>query len=96
MMGNTKFTAEEAMTLKRILYGTWEYIGNDVMDAVQADGKDSMPAAHVIEVVLDADHCKMMVERLKAQALWEKFESMTYAARCAWARKYVFTSKRYC
>jgi hypothetical protein len=33
---------------------TWDVIGSDVLQC--NDGKD-MPRSHVIEVVLDADHC---------------------------------------
>jgi hypothetical protein len=90
-----KFTEAETTTLKRILYGTWEYIGNDIMQAVQEEGRYDIPREDVIEVVLDADHAQKMVGELKAKALWEKFEKLTYKERIAFCKKHVFPYPRY-
>lgn len=89
------FNAEQIQTLSRILYGTWEYIGNDIMDAVLTDGGESITSEAVVEVVLDADHCTKMVRELKAEALWATFQEHPYDQRMAFARKHAFPAKRY-
>ena len=91
----TKFTDAEITILKRILYGTWEYIGNDIMESLNSEGRDSIPRADVAEVVLDADHCKKMVFELKAQILWAKFDAMLYKDRIKFTVKYAFPCARY-
>lgn len=90
-----KFKEEEIGILRQILYGTWEYIANDIMDALAAEGRNSIKQADVVEVVLDADHCQRMVQQLKAQEVWKMFDSMPYKDRIAFAKKNVFTAKVY-
>mgnify|MGYP000701332342 CR=1 FL=1 len=91
----TKFNDFEVQTLRRILYGTWEYIGNDIMDSLLAEGRTYISRSDVVEVVLDADHCGKMVSELKANELWGRFSAMPYKERIRFAKKYVFLEVRY-
>jgi hypothetical protein len=88
-------TPAETEIIKEILTGTWEYIGNDIMDALQAEGKNRISKSDLAEVVLDADYPKMMVERLKAQAVWEKFCNNSYRDRLSFIKEKVFTQMWY-
>ena len=89
------FTEAEIQTLKRVLYGTWEYIGSDIMESLAAENKYSISQNDVIEVVLDANHCDKMVKELKAIFEWAKFCDMPYKDRIAFAKKHAFQAKRY-
>ena len=61
-----KISDTDALIIGNTAWRVWEEIGYDMLNAVQEyDGKDTMPRADVIEVVVDAG-------RLEEQLIREK------------------------
>ena len=73
----TGFTEQELWEIQSVARQVWEYIAGDVMQAVQEEGKSSIPRSHVMELVLDAGRLE---ERLRARnrSLAERFAALDY------------------
>jgi hypothetical protein len=55
----TKLTTVEQTEIVDAAKRTWNAIAYDVLNAVREGGGNKMPASHVVEVILDADHIRM-------------------------------------
>jgi len=53
----------EAAALRSCALTVWNYIGSDVMQMVNEEGKDSIPRSHVIELVCDAGRLEDEIRR---------------------------------
>lgn len=84
---------------KHLLWGgmlraTWEYIGNDIMSAVQEEGRYDISREDLIEVVLDADHMKVAARTADEKAALVEFEKLSYKEKIKFA-KTVFVYERW-
>jgi hypothetical protein len=69
------FSPDELKTIYRILQSCWNEIGSD---CIMASGEETlMTRDEVIEVVLDADHCRHHVKK-DEKAVWERYEKLPY------------------
>ena len=95
------FTDEELKQIHWAMQRTWDVIAPDVLQ-VEAEMRESirdavsMKKAHVIEVVLDADHMEAYgdLKKPEEKALYEKFKQLDYKDKIAVAKQ-TFTYKTY-
>jgi hypothetical protein len=61
----TPFTAAEEAMLASLAHAVWNEIGYDVLSALIEDNprKTTIPRAHVVELVLDADRMEELARR---------------------------------
>ena len=84
-----ELSTEDRKTIERIANGVWQYIGHDIMEALEAEGKDSIPKDHVVEVVMDSfeSHWRTIVmqyfrkEKDRVTALVEEFWKQSFDYR---------------
>jgi hypothetical protein len=94
------FTKDELDTVKGMMQTTWSVIGGDVLRCQSeidecAEDDVSMPKAHVIESVLDADYMEMYAARNTAEKpLLTKFRRLEYKDQIKVAKQ-TFLFKRY-
>ena len=95
------FTDSETKELRSVIYNTWNYIGQDVIDG--NNGK-SISREEVIEVTLDAGYVEMNLSSCysvnkdksnTALALLKRFRTLSYDDQNAFCRENVFTDSRY-
>jgi len=77
-----------------LLRATWEYIGNDIMSAVQEEGKDWISRDDLIEVVLDADHMNVAAKNASEKEALKEFDKLSYKEKIKFA-KTVFIYERW-
>jgi hypothetical protein len=77
-----------------MLRAAWEYIGNDIMSAVQEEGKYDISRDDLIEVVLDADHMHCAARTADEKAALVEFEKLSYKEKIKFA-KTVFVAARW-
>jgi len=104
-MGTNKKFATKAATPNmnerhlKLLWGamlraTWEYIGNDIMQAVQEEGRYDISRDDLIEVVLDADHMMVAARTADEKTALVEFNKMAYKEKIKFA-KTVFVHERW-
>jgi NAD(P)H-hydrate repair Nnr-like enzyme with NAD(P)H-hydrate dehydratase domain len=94
------FTGEEIKQIHNMMQRTWDVIAPDVLQ-VEAEMRESlrdavsMKKAHVIEVVLDADHMQAYGgSKPEEQALYFKFKQLDYKDKIKIAKQ-TFTYATY-
>jgi hypothetical protein len=94
------FTKDELDTIKGMMQTTWSVIGADVLRCQSeidecTENEVSMPKAHVIESVLDADYMEMYAARNTAEKpVLTKFRRLEYKDQIKVAKQ-TFLFKRY-
>lgn len=83
MAKNTKkdsFTPDQLKVLSRVFHAVWDEIAYDILQAVQEmDGKDWIPRAEVVEMVLDADRPTDFCKTPEEKELYKKLRELPFA-----------------
>jgi hypothetical protein len=92
----TKVKYDEELTKiwRYLLRATWEYIGNDIMQAVNEEGRSYIHRDDLIEVVLDANHMDMAARNASEKEALKEFDKLSYKEKIKFA-KTVFISERW-
>lgn len=73
------FTPEQLKVLSGIFHSVWDYIAYDTLSMVQEmDGKDWIPRAEVVELVLDADRPTDFAKTPEQKQLYKQFCELDY------------------
>jgi len=89
-----KYSEELRKIWGHLLRATWEYIGNDIMAAVQEEGRYDISRDDLIEVVLDADHMNVAAKNASEKEALKEFDKLSYKEKIKFA-KTVFTYERW-